>query len=353
MRTIAGGRTLAAETEGHELQGHMSYLALIGGIALLLLCGDLLVRGAVGLAERLGIPAMIIGLTVVAFGTSAPELVVSVEAALADAPGIAIGNVVGSNIANVLVVLGLPALIATTECDQTDIVRNSVYVLVASLLFIVLCFLGPLTVWHGILLLALMVLFLIETGRRAANHRNGSAAKPGCRAEMIEDIDGVTGVPHRLWSIFAFILLGLVGLPVGANYTVEAARHLAVQWGISEAAIGLTVVALGTSLPELATTLVAAMRRHCGLALGNVLGSNLFNILAIMGTASVVAPIAVPERFLQIDLWVMLFATLLVMPFAVGRRTLTRVPAAAFVIAYVGYIALVMVPRQAAFAAGF
>jgi len=331
----------------------MIYLALFGGIALLLLCGDLLVRGAIGLAQRLGIPAIIIGLTVVAFGTSAPELVVSLKAALADSPGIAIGNVVGSNIANVLVVLGLSALIATTDCDQTDIVRNSVYVLFASILFIALCFLGPLTVWHGVILLAVMALFLVETGRRGVNHRNGNAAERGCGPDMVEEVDGVSGVPHTLLGMLALILLGLIGLPVGAHLTVEAARQLAFQWGVSEAAIGLTVVALGTSLPELATTLVAAFRRHCGLALGNVLGSNLFNILAIMGTASVLTPIAVPERFLDVDLWIMLFTTLLVMPFAIGRRTLTRLPAFGFLVAYVAYVALVMMPRQAAFAAGF
>ena len=331
----------------------MTYLALFGGIALLLLCGDLLVRGAVGLAERLGIPAIVIGLTVVAFGTSAPELVVSLKAALANSPGIAIGNVVGSNIANVLLVLGLPALIATTECDQTDIVRNSVYVLGASLLFIALSYLGPLDVWHGIILLTLMMLFLVETGRRASNHRNGRAAKPGCRPDMVEEINRVTGVPHTLWGILGFMLLGLVGLPAGGHFTVEAARHLAAQWGVSEAAIGLTVVALGTSLPELATTLVAAVRRHCGLALGNVLGSNLFNILGIMGTVSVITPISVPQRFLDFDLWIMLLTTFMVMPFVIGRRTLTRLPAFVFLVAYVAYIALVMMPRQAAFAAVF
>ncbi|MDP2619071.1 MAG: calcium/sodium antiporter [Hyphomicrobiales bacterium] len=331
----------------------MSYLALVGGIALLLFCGDLLVRGAVGLAERLGIPAIIIGLTVVAFGTSAPELVVSLKAALANSPGIAIGNVVGSNIANVLVVLGLPALIATTDCDQTDIVRNSVYVLLASILFIALCFLGPLTVWHGIILLAAMALFLVDTGRRGADRRNGKAAKPGCGPQMVEAVDGVSGVPHTSLGMLAFILLGLIGLPAGGHLTVEAARQLAAQWGVSEAAIGLTVVALGTSLPELATTLVAAVRRHCGLALGNVLGSNLFNILAVIGIASVITPISVPERFLDLDLWVMLFTTLMIMPFVISRRTLTRLPAFGFLVAYVAYITLVMLPRQAAFAAGF
>ena len=331
----------------------MSYLALIGGIALLLLCGDLLVRGAVGLAERLGIPTIVIGLTVVAFGTSAPELVVSLKAALAGAPGIAIGNVVGSNIANVLLVLGLPALIATTECDQTDIVRNCAYVIAASILFIALCYIGPLGLWHGVVLLTIMLLFLVETGRRASNQRNGKSAEADCGTVTINDIDGVPGTPQTIWGMFAFMLLGLTGLPLGGHITVEAARLIAVQWGISEAAVGLTVVALGTSLPELATTLVAAIRRHCGLALGNVLGSNLFNILAVMGTTAIVTPLPIPERFLNFDLWLMLFTTMLVLPFAIGRRTLTRLPAFGFVAVYVAYIALVLMPKTSTLAAAY
>lgn len=328
----------------------MTYLALIGGILILLVSGDVLVRGAVGLSERLGIPAMIIGLTIVAFGTSAPELVVSLKAALAGSPGIAVGNIVGSNIANILLVLGLPSLIAVTSCNETDIERNALYVLGASILFIALSHLGPLAVWHGAILLTLMIMYLVETGRRANNHRNGTAT-PGARD--IEEIDGVTGVPHGWPVAAALVVAGLAGLPVGAHITVEAARILALDWGVSEAAVGLTIVALGTSLPELVTSLVAAWRRHCGLALGNVLGSNMFNILAIMGVTAIVTPVEVPGQVLDFDLWVMLAATLVIMPFAILRRTVTRLPALAFVVAYVAYMAIVLAPRGAAIAAVF
>lgn len=327
----------------------MTYLTLIGGIALLLVSGDLLVRGAVGLSERLGVPALIIGLTVVAFGTSAPELVVSMEAALSGAPGIAVGNIVGSNIANVFLVLGLPSLVAVTTCDEEDIERNALYMLGASILFIALCHLGPLSFWHGAILLTLMVMFLVETGRRASGHRNGRAVGE----REIEKIDGVSGVPHSWFGAVALVLVGLVGLPAGGHLTVEAARTLALAWGVSETAIGLTVVALGTSLPELATSIIAAMRRHCGLALGNVLGSNIFNILAIVGTVSIVTPIDVPARVLDVDLWIMFLASLMVMPFAIRRRTLTRAPALVFVVAYVAYLAFALKPTGAAIAAVF
>jgi cation:H+ antiporter len=327
----------------------MVYVTLIAGLALLLLCGDFLVRGAVAIASKLGIPSIIIGLTIVAFGTSAPELVVSLRAALAGSPGIAIGNVVGSNIANVLLVLGVPTLIAVTECDQPFVVRNTVYVLGASILFIVLAFMGPLTWWHGAIMLTLLAAFLVQSGMCATAGR-----KPGCESTVpcAEEVDPQS-VPRSPWVMGAFLLAGLIGLPAGAHLTVAAAQDIAMTWGVPEAAIGLTLVAIGTSLPELATTVAAIMRGHCGLALGNVLGSNLFNILAIMGITSVIVPIPVPQEFLEVDLWVMLAATLAITPYALRRKALTRLPAVAFVVAYISYVAMVILPKQDAIAAVF
>lgn len=319
----------------------MVYLGLLGGFVILLVSGDFLVRGAVALAIRLGIPALVIGLTVVAFGTSAPELVVSVRAALTGSPGISIGNVVGSNIANVLLVLGLPAIIAPTNCNQPFIGRNTLYVVAASMLFITLCFYGPLGFWHGLLLFALVILFLIESGRRA-----GSSSSSMNAEEALEDIDGVAGLPGSRWTLGLFIFVGLIGLPAGAHLIVDNATGIARDFGISEAAIGLTLVALGTSLPELATTLAAALRGHSGLAVGNVLGSNLFNILAIMGVTSILAPVPIPEEMLRFDLWIMLAATVAVVPFALRRGTITRVPATAFVAAYLAYTYFVLNPMN-------
>ena len=322
----------------------MHYLELATGVALLLMCGDVLVRGAVALAVKLGIPTLVIGLTIVAFGTSAPELVVSLRAALSGVPGIAIGNVVGSNIANVLLVLGLPALIYATDCDQPFIRRNMAYVISASLLFILLCLAGPLVFWHGMILFAAMMAFLIESGRRASQTADTSAA---VGEEAIEVIDGVSGLPGRPLMIALFLAIGLIGLPFGATLTVSGAAVIAQNYGISDAAVGLTIVALGTSLPELATTITAAMRGYCGLVLGNVLGSNLFNILAIMGLTAMVAPVPVPDVIMRVDVWVMLAAALAITPFVLGRRNITRVPGLLFVLSYVLYIIYVFVPRAA------
>ena len=316
----------------------MAYLELAAGIALLLFCGDMLVRGAVAMAVKLGIPTLVIGLTIVAFGTSAPELVVSLRAALSGVPGIAVGNVVGSNIANILLVLGLPALICATKCDQPLVMRNTAYVIGASLLFIMLCFAGPLSFLHGSILFAAMVAFLVESGRRAAQSSDEAMV---IGSDAIEIIDGVSGLPARPYLVSLFLLIGLVGLPVGATLTVGAGAEIARGFGVSDAVIGLTLVAFGTSLPELATTVTAAIRGYAGLAIGNVLGSNLFNILAIMGLTSMVTPVPVPDVIMRVDLWVMLAAALAITPFVVNRRAITRLPGLIFVLSYILYIYLV------------
>ncbi len=321
----------------------MVYLGLLAGFVILLVSGDLLVRGSVSLAVKFGVPAIVIGLTVVAFGTSAPELVVSVRAATTGATGIAIGNIVGSNIANVLLVLGLPALIRPTECDQPFIGRNTLYVVGASILFVLLCFMGPLTVWHGSILFTLIVLFLLESGRRTAKESRASRARA---EEEVEEIDGVAGLPHTGSMIGVFIGAGILGLPFGAALIVTNATVIAAEFGVSDATIGLTIIALGTSLPELATTMSAAFRGHCAIAIGNVLGSNLFNILAIMGLTAMVAPIPVPDVVLQYDLWIMLAATLALVPFVIRRGTISRLPACGFLFAYGAYIFFVFVPGR-------
>jgi cation:H+ antiporter len=326
----------------------MVYFTLAAGIALLLIGGDVLVRGAVSLAVKLDIPTLVIGLTIVAFGTSAPELVISLRAALAGSSGISIGNVVGSNIANIFLVLGIPALIATTNCDQPFIKRNMLYVIGASLVFITLCFNGPLSFWHGAILFGLMVAFLVESGRRAAQ-RSDAAAVIG--EEAIELIDGVSGVPTSNWAIALFLAIGLIGLPIGAQMTVSSASEIARNFGISEATVGLTIIALGTSLPELATTVAAAVRGHCGLALGNVLGSNLFNILAIMGLTAMVIPVPVPNVIKNIDVWIMLAAALAITPFVLRRRCITWPAGLVFVSCYLLYISFVFMPRAAQMAA--
>ncbi|MEP3276001.1 MAG: calcium/sodium antiporter [Stappiaceae bacterium] len=323
----------------------LDYVSLIGGLILLLIAGDVLVRGSVGIAEQLNIPPIVIGLTIVAFGTSAPELVISLRAALNDAPGIALGNVVGSNITNVLLVMGVPALIAQTDCDEKGSFRTAVFMLAITVVFIALCQFSPLTMASGIALLALLTLYLLDNVRasrraRAVHRENASIATT---QENHELIDGVEGVPHRPGLAILFVFVGLIGLPLGAHFTIEGATALARSWGVTETVIGLTVIALGTSLPELATTLMAIARKQGAVGLGNVIGSNIFNLLAIVGTTAVVVPIAVPAELLRFDVWVMLGVTVLLFLFAWLKVKIGLTIGLALVTAYAIYIYLVFV----------
>jgi cation:H+ antiporter len=301
----------------------IDYVSLVGGLVVLIVAGDVLVRGSVSVAERLGIPTLVIGLTIVAFGTSAPELVISLRAAIDGLSGIAIGNVVGSNIANVLAVLGLPALFAATSCDENGAVRNSVFMVAITAIFIGMAFHSPISRLDGTILLVLLALFLWESVRATRRHRAQNVGAAAV-ADGDEDLpfDEVEGVPDNIGLAILFIVLGLIGLPLGAHFTIEGASALARDWGVSDAVIGLTVVALGTSLPELMTSLMAAIRGHAAVALGNVIGSNIFNLVAIMGITSMVVPLQVPPEVLRLDLWAMLACALLVLAFAAFKVTI-------------------------------
>ena len=308
----------------------MDFLLVAAGLGILLLAGDQLVKGAVNLSLRVGISALIVSLTVVAFGTSAPEMLISIAAILDGVPGIALGNVVGSNTANVLLVLGLPALLVglhTAGCDS----RGSYFQMMgATALFIAVCFLRPITWWHGLVLLAGLAAMLAAAFLDARRHRRDGE----------EEVEGADpSLPG--WRIALALALGLVGLPLGADLLIGGATGIAKAFGLSDEVIGLTLVALGTSLPELATTVMAAYRRQADVAMGNVIGSNMFNLLAIIGVATLVGPIPVDSQFLTFDLWVMLGASLLLAPFVLGWN-LTRVWGAALVALYVAYIAVVL-----------
>ena len=300
------------------------------GLVLLLVGGEALVRAAVALADRLGVSRLIIGLTVVAFGTSAPELLVCVQAALEDAPGIAIGNVVGSNIANVLLVVGLPALIAPFLCEPGVMKREGLAMVAASALVIVIAWFDGISFWPGLGLLLLLIAFLFNAYRQA--RRDGADHLADEVGELGE------GVPGNPLIILTMMAVGIVGLVAGSHLLVEGARDIARSAGVSEEVIGVTLVALGTSLPELATSTVAAFRRQGDVAIGNILGSNLFNILGILGITAMVSHIPVPPQMLDFDLWVMLGAALLLFPFAFTRVPVGRVAGVAFLLAYGAYI---------------
>ncbi|WP_299639936.1 calcium/sodium antiporter [uncultured Ruegeria sp.] len=311
------------------------------GLLILLLAGDALVRGAVNLSLRLGVPALIVSLTIVAFGTSAPELLIAISALKENAPGIALGNVVGSNTANILLVLGLPALLATIHTSECNSRRNYVFMLMATVLFIGLAFCGTFTVFSGLILLAALGLVLTNAFREAKAHRKacGEACAEDDELEGLEEAD--PDMPY--WKVSIYLILGLVGLPMGAHLLVDNATTIAKTYGVSETVIGLTLIAVGTSLPELATTVMAALRRQADVALGNVIGSNMFNLLAIIGIATWFGRIPVTPEFLRFDLWVMLGASLLLVPFVFLKQDISRVWGLVLTFLYALYVTVLLV----------
>ncbi|WP_456386330.1 calcium/sodium antiporter [Profundibacter sp.] len=306
------------------------------GLVILLLAGDALVKGAVNFSLRMGVPALIVSLTIVAFGTSAPELLIAIQAIGDGAPGLALGNVVGSNTANVLMVLGIPALIATFHTSQCDTRKNFMFMIFASVLFTAMCFLGPITWIHGLVLLAALGFVLSDSFMDARAHRKES------KANEVDDVEGAD-MDMPWWQIGVFMLLGLIGLPLGANLLVDGAVNIATEYGVSETVIGLTLVAVGTSLPELATTAMAAVRNQADVALGNVIGSNMFNLLAIIGIASFVGDIPVSDGILGFDIWVMLGASALLIPFVFFKQNITKGWGILLSALYAAYVIVILV----------
>lgn len=310
----------------------LEYFQLIGGLILLLVAGDALVSGAASLAIKFKISPLLIGLTIIAFGTSAPELFVSLEAAFKGTPGIAIGNVVGSNIANILLVLGLPSIFFAMNADNVEVRKNMKVVLLASAVFVSLTLTGLFVWWHGAILFAGIVLFLyFEASKSKTNRKNGEY-------DYSEIEDELDAAPKRGWKIAAFLIFGIIGLPLGAHFLVVGATTIARDFGISEATIGLTVVALGTSLPELAAVFSSVRRQESDLAIGNILGSNLFNMLAVMGLTAIVHPVAVPASIVNFDIWIMLAVTIMLYLVVSRLKKISAVVGGGFVALYLLYI---------------
>ncbi len=308
----------------------MMYFQVIAGFVLLLGGAEMLVRGAVALASRLGVSKLVIGMTVVAFGTSAPELVVSLKAAISGAEGMALGNVIGSNIANVLLILGAAAMVTPIVTTPAALIRDGMVLLGGSLLFAGMLWSGTISGLDGIVLLVLFFSFLGYSYWREVHG-------PGKTVSV--EVDEYSGLVGSMWIASAALLGGLFGVIYGADLLVEGGVAIARLLGVSEEVIGLTLVAFGTSLPELAASVVAAWHKHTDLALGNVVGSNLFNILGVIGTVSIVSPLPVPDQILSFDMWVMLGATVLLLPFLMTGWRLSRAEAAVFLVGYIAYIA--------------
>ncbi|WP_394689985.1 calcium/sodium antiporter [Hoeflea sp.] len=303
----------------------MNILMLVAGLALLTFGADYLVRGAVSLANRLGMPPLLIGLTVVGFGTSMPELLVSLQAALGGAPAIAVGNVVGSNIANILLIIGLAAVISPIAARIPNLGRDMVMMLAAAAIVLGLGYLGIIGFWSGAAMFIMLVAYLAWV--TYSGHVTHDAADEGLNVRL------------GGWKEALFILGGLAGLFIGADLLVKAATSIAREFGISEAVIGLTIVAVGTSLPELATSVVAAFRRHSEMALGNVVGSNIFNILGILGITAMVVPIPVDPSIASFDIPFMVGVSLAFSALIMLVGHIGRFAGLAMLAIYAGYVA--------------
>jgi cation:H+ antiporter len=301
----------------------MDYVYVVAGLIGLFFGGEALVRGSVGVARRLAIPPLLIGLTVVGFGTSTPELLVSVDAALRGVPDIAVGNIVGSNIANILLIVGLTALVWPITVMGATLRRDTLVMVAAALVLVPVFALAQLGRLPGLLLVAGLIGYLVWA------YRTPGDAEP-------EDAD--LPAPSSTWVSILWVVGGLVVLMAGARFLVDGSVSIARGYGISEAFIGLTIVAVGTSLPELATSLIAAFRRQSEIAIGNIVGSNIFNVLGILGLTAVIAPIPVAERFLTFDLPVMIAASLVLTGLLLTRPQIGRVIGACLLVAYVGYV---------------
>ena len=307
-------------------------LELAAGLVLLFVGAEFLVRGAAGIAARLGVSPMIIGLTVVAYGTTAPELIVSVEATLAGAPSLAIGNIVGSNIANILLNFGIAGLIAALVCPPTALRFEAMLMIGAGIMFLIIGYYGILDWWIGVVFLILLFGVTFGAYRRDVHANQTVAVDP--------EIAELTATARWPWPILiTAFLAGLAGILFGADFLVDGASALAREAGISETVIGLTLVAVGTSLPELATAIVAALRRQTAIAVGNVIGANIYNIFGITGVVAFFGPIRVPDSIVHYDQWVMFGAmAAMALAFRVFGR-INRVIACGMLVLYGLYVA--------------
>ncbi|WP_291843212.1 calcium/sodium antiporter [Maricaulis sp.] len=317
-----------------------AYIALIlVGIVILLFGGDLLVRGGAALARRWRLPPLLVGLTIIAFGTSAPELVVSIQSAMSGAPGLALGNIVGSNTANFLLILGLPAVFGAIATTTPGLRRNAIFALGAAVILIAVSWDRLISPVESYVLFGLIIAYVALLAILA----RGKSDDPTI-AELT-DLEHMDGLPKSMPTILGSLLIGLVGLPIGAHMIVTGGTAAASDLGIDEAVIGLTAVAFGTSLPELATVVMASVRRHAELAIGNVLGSNIFNVFAVGGATGLTAAaigvdLPVPDSFFGLDLWVMLGASVVIAGVILAKQPISRILGGLLFLAYVGYIAV-------------
>lgn len=302
------------------------------GIGLLTAGGEALIRGSLAAAKRIGISPLLSGLVIVGFGTSTPELAVSVDAALNQRPDIAVGNVVGSNIANILLILGICAAISPLAVQPMALRRDAVVMIGATLLFLALAASGTIGRLEAALFLAGLVAYLTWAYRSEAVHGSPAAAVHEAESEEL------SALPQSALMSGLAIVGGLALLVGGSRVLIHGAVGLATDLGVSETVIGLTLVAVGTSLPELTVSVVAALRRHAEVAVGNILGSNIFNLLCILGVAGLLQPLALDSRILHFDQWAMLASAVLLVIFLYTGRRLSRGEGIVLLLGYGAYL---------------
>ncbi len=284
----------------------MEYLKLIGGLILLIISGDFLVKGSVAIAEKFKITPLVIGLTVVAFGTSAPELIVSLQAAIRNSPEIALGNVIGSNIANIGLILGITAIISPLRVSSDSIRIDWPVMMGAALLFILCSSFGWITRIEGLIGFALLICYSVWQIKKAR------------RQDPVETPETIAATEPKKKISLGLAILCIIGsafgLAYGADFMIDGATVIALSFGISERIIGVTIVAFGTSLPELATSVSAALKKQADIAIGNVIGSNIFNVLCVIGMTAVIKPIPVDWHAFRYDFIIMaIFSVLLIL----------------------------------------
>jgi cation:H+ antiporter len=326
-------------------------LFVFGGLILLILGGEILVRGAVRIAERAGMSPLLIGLTLVGFGTSAPELVTSVQAGLAGSPGIAVGNIVGSNIANILLILGLAAMIHPVAVGNLALKRDCAVVVATAVAFTAVITWGALGRITGVTFLVMAAGYVTfayrqerDTARVEAGGHTAAFEKAEAHDEVVPRPGSASSAGGGIAGAALATAAGLVLVMLGGDLLVQGAVSLARSAGVAEAVIGLTLVAVGTSAPELVTSTVAAWRGHADVALGNVLGSNIYNLLAIGGATALLAPGEAPGSIVRFDAPVMIGVSVLLLMFAATGRRIGRAEGAVLVLGYVAYVA-VLWPR--------
>lgn len=307
----------------------LSWIALIGGLVLLTAGGELLVSGAGKLAKRLGMSSLLIGLTVVAFGTSMPELFVGLIALFQDHPDILTGNVIGSNIANVGLILGICAIITPLPVRFKSVSRELYIVLAATLVVFIVAWHGSFPRFLGFVFVAFLIFFTVQSFRQEARNKTSTRLEPGC--DNANELSSLS-------SILLVTIIGLGFLPLGSNFFIRGAVDIALHFGVSELVIGLTLAAVGTSLPELASCLAAIRQRQTKILVGNIIGSNLFNLLMVLGFCGLLAPFPMSSSLLFRDIPIMFSLSAVLLPILAVQQGLNRLHGFILLLSYICYL---------------